>query len=432
MLFHLRPGVVFSDGTPITADDVVRNGLRLLDPANPSPLASLLADVVGADEYMQGKAPATSVGFRASGNDVEVKLVRPSANDFVAVAACPSLAVAPPSVATAAPLGGGAGSVGSGGYTVSQVSDTALVLTANDRYWAGPPPIRTVRLVLDIGGRGPVDAFAAGDVDYAPIGPYDSPWIAYDPSLGPQLRSVAALVTDYVGFDTAHKPFDDVRVRRAFALAVDWRRVVRLSSPETAVAATSMVPVGIPGRGGHDFGPSYDPAAARQALAEAGYPGGAGFPSITLTTTGYPYDAAAAAELHDVLGIQVSVERMAADEYFTRLGADPPAFWALSWVADYPSPNDFLGVLLGSGRTSNYSRWRSTEFDAAIADATSATSAPAARAAYDRAEAIVQRDVPVIPLSYSTEWALARTGLRGASQNGLGFIRFAGLAWSGS
>ena len=53
-----------------------------------------------------------------------------------------------------------------------------------------------------------------------------------------------------------------------------------------------------------------------------------------------------------------------------------------------------------------------------------------ASAAYDRAEAIVQRDVPVVPVAYGTGWALSRTGLLGAGQNGLGIIRMAGLAWA--
>jgi ABC-type oligopeptide transport system substrate-binding subunit len=78
----------------------------------------------------------------------------------------------------------------------------------------------------------------------------------------------------------------------------------------------------------------------------------------------------------------------------------------------------------------NYGRWRSPEFDAAIAEAGAATDPAVMAAAYDRAEAIVQRDAPVIPVSYGTGWALAREGLLGAGQNGLGSLRFAGLSWA--
>jgi oligopeptide transport system substrate-binding protein len=106
--------------------------------------------------------------------------------------------------------------------------------------------------------------------------------------------------------------------------------------------------------------------------------------------------------------------------------------WLLGWVADYPSPNDFLGVLLHSASVNNVGRWRSPAFDAAIAEARAASDAAGASAAFERAQEIVQNDVPVIPLAYADGWALSRTGLLGAGQNGLGILRMAGLAWSGS
>jgi oligopeptide transport system substrate-binding protein len=192
---------------------------------------------------------------------------------------------------------------------------------------------------------------------------------------------------------------------------------------------TSRGPPGVPGRSSRDFLPAYDPAAARQELAAAGYPGGAGLPKVTLVSdTGF--DAAILADLQRNLGVTVGYESMGFDDYFSRLASDPPAFWALSWVADYPGPNDFLGLLLGTASTNNYGHWTSTEFDAAIARATAATDATTASAAFDDAQAIVQRDVPVVPIAYGTGFALARAGLLGASDNGLGILRFASLAWA--
>jgi oligopeptide transport system substrate-binding protein len=104
--------------------------------------------------------------------------------------------------------------------------------------------------------------------------------------------------------------------------------------------------------------------------------------------------------------------------------------WSLAWVADYPGRNDFLGVLLGTGASNNYGKWSSAAFDAAIAEAGSATDPAVASAAYDRAEGIVRDDVPVVPLLYGPGWSLSRTGLLGAGQNGLGIVRMAGLAWA--
>jgi oligopeptide transport system substrate-binding protein len=98
-------------------------------------------------------------------------------------------------------------------------------------------------------------------------------------------------------------------------------------------------------------------------------------------------------------------------------------------VADYPGPNDFLGVLLGTGSTANEGRWSSPAFDAAIAAAGAATTPEAASAAYAQAMGIVRDQVPVVPVSYGTSFSLVRDGLLGAAQNGLGILRLAGLAW---
>ncbi|HEY6056528.1 MAG TPA: peptide ABC transporter substrate-binding protein, partial [Candidatus Limnocylindrales bacterium] len=322
-VFHLRPGLTFSDGTPLSGPDVVRSWFRLIDPAAPSPLASLLFDVEGASDYVRGGRDRSSVGLTASGDDVEVRLRHP-ATDFVAILTGPSLAVVPPSVGTdeAALLPGRL--VSSGGYRLLAATPDELTLEANDRYWAGPPAIRTVHLKTDLAGRSPADAFESGDVDYAGISAADASWIAYDPDLGPQLRSVLALSTDYYGFDTTRPPFDDVRVRQAFAMAVNWHRIVALVAAGDSTPATSMVPPGIPGRPDANLAPTYDPTQARALLADAGYPGGKGFPRVTLVSSGYGYDEAIVRELHDVLGIQLGYETMPFDQYFNRLSSDAP------------------------------------------------------------------------------------------------------------
>jgi oligopeptide transport system substrate-binding protein len=205
--------------------------------------------------------------------------------------------------------------------------------------------------------------------------------------------------------------------------------LVLLTGSSTAIPATSMVPPGIPGRSERSFLPPYDPDAARRLLAEAGYPDGRGLPTVTYLSGGGSVDDGFIADIRRELGVEVRYETMG-QGYFDRLTLEPPQIWSLSWIADYPGPNDFLGVLLATGASNNYGRWSNAEFDAAIREAGEATDPAAARAAYDRAEEIVQTEAPVIPLLYGTGWALSRDGLLGANQNGLGSLRFAGLAWS--
>ena len=433
--FRLRPGLTFSDGTPLTAQDVVTSWLRILDPARPGPLASLLDDVVGAVAYRQGRGPRSSVGISARGDTVSVRLVKPAAY-FPAIAANPALAVVPPGEAAALDGSEPPGRfVGSGGYTVAAADATSITLRANTRYWAGPPAIATVVVVTDLGGTNPVDAFTAGEVDYVPIDESDARWVRYDPQLGPQLRAEPSLSVTYYGFDARRPPFNDVRVRRAFAWAVDWRRIALLADGPDAVA-TSIVPPGIPGRSSADYVPRFDPAAARAQLAAAGYPDGQGLAPITLVTPGTTYDDAVVAQLRQNLGLSIPLEVMPAGAYTQRLLDDTPPMWSMSWIADYPAQEDFLGILLQSDGTSNYGGWKNAAFDTDL-DAAGGATDPAAQArAYAAAQAILADQVPVVPVSYAAAgsqgdvaWALSRNGLLGAATSGIGIPRFAGLAW---
>ena len=431
VVFQLRPDLAFSDGSPLRASDVVRSWLLVIDPASPSPLVALLADVRGAIAHAEGEGTTDDVGLRAddAARQVTVELERGAA-EFPAIASSPTLAVVPTTIGNAGALSAGPEFVASGGYRLVGEGATDMTLEANQHYWAGTPAIRTITLLSGLAGASPVETFESGDVDYVGIGSADAAWIAYDRTLGSRLLTVPAMSTDFYGFDTTRPPFDDVRVRRAFGAAVDWRRIARLAVEDPASVANSMVPAGIPDRTDRDMLPRHDPDAARALLAEAGYRGGSGFPRVTLVTGGSPYDQAVVAELERELGIRLDQETMDFDTYFDRLDTEPPQLWFLSWVADYPSRNDFLGVLLGSGSANNYGRWSSPEFDAAVAEARSTTDEAAVRAAFDRAESLVQRDVPVVPMSYGTGWALAKEGLIGTGQNGLGSMRFAGLAWA--
>jgi len=303
--FTLRDGIRYSDGTPIAAQDFVDSWFRLLDPQHRAPLVSLLNDVAGATDYLAGRASRDAVGLHADGNHLAIDLARP-ASYFVAVTTSPSLAVVPPSMFN----GFGTDNtlpakfVASGAYVPTKSDDTSIDLTANANYWAGKPILSTVEMVTDTNAQSPIDMFEAGDLDYTPIAAFDAGWIRFDRNLGPQLRQTPDLELQYYGFDTRAAPFNDVQVRQAFAGAVDWDRIVRLAGGN---ATHSMVPAGLP-TGTDDYRPAYDPAAARDLLAKAGFPGGAGFPKIALVSNGFGYEPAIAAELKQQLGIDVTVE----------------------------------------------------------------------------------------------------------------------------
>ena len=224
---------------------------------------------------------------------------------------------------------------------------------------------------------------------YTDVSIVDAPWIAYDEQLGPQLRETPSLALTYLGVDTTSPPFDDLRVRQALGAAVDWRRVAALASFGGQVPATSMVPAAIPGAGDKDWLPLHDPDRARALLAEAGYPGGVGLPRIEFAVGGAPIADAIAADLERELGIDV--ELVTFDDHLGRISTDPPNLWISGWIADFPGPNDFLGVLLESDSSENKGGWVSPAFDQAIADALATRDPAAAEAAFERALTEIQR-----------------------------------------
>jgi ABC-type oligopeptide transport system substrate-binding subunit len=428
--FTLREGLTFSDGSSLDAADVRRSWLRVLDPAAPSPLASLLDDVAGATAYARGEGTADAVGIHADGRRLTVELARP-ASYFPAVAAVPSLAVVPETIdALARGPRRDVAFAASGPYVPIGGEPGELWLEANQAYWSGPPPTRRVSVLTDLGGRSEVDVFEDRAVDWTRISPFDAAWIRYDPQLGPQLRRSDEMIVEYLGFDASRPPFDDARVRRAVGLAVDWRRLATREDPDGEIA-TTIVPPGVSARGHADALPRHDPEAARAELAAAGYPGGAGFPAVSLATYGIGPGEAIAHELERELGIEVDVEQRSFDGLSRLLDEDTPAMWTMAWSADYPHAHDFLGLLLRSGSSANAGRWSNAAYDALI-DAAAATPDLEAQARlYDDAQAILRDEVPVIPLGYGDSWELSRDGLRGAAVSGVGILRYADLAWAG-
>ncbi|MGD0121376.1 MAG: peptide ABC transporter substrate-binding protein [Candidatus Limnocylindrales bacterium] len=430
VLFHLRYGLAFSDGSPLTASDVVASWMRVLAPAHPSQLASLLDAVSGARAYREGSGPASAVGIHTSGDaTVEVDLSS-AAVDFPAIVSSPTLAVVPANLDSKPSLLAPGTFVGSGAYVVSAISNTEITLAANSRYWAGKPAISTVHLITDLGGKSQIDEFEAGRLDYTPINQRDGTWIAYDKTLGPALRLEPSPSVEFYGFNTSKAPFSDVHVRRAFEYGIDWRRIVTLQSNPLMVEATGMVPDGVPGHSAADFGPVFDLAKAKSELAAAGFANGMGFPKITLVTVGAGLDGPIVHQLHDNLGIDIDYRALDWATYNDSLAKDPPAFWWMDWVADYPGANDFLGLLLGSGQPNNFGRWSNSEFDAAVDQALSAPDAASMQKAVDQAQSIVQDQAPVIPVDYGAGYSLAAKGLLGALPNSEGLIRYAGLAWA--
>lgn len=425
--FAIRDDLAFSDGTPLVAGDVRRSWMRLLDPATGATAPDVLSVIAGATARVDGDAQEDEVGIRAPDDGTLVVELRHPASYFLEITATPSTFVVPPGADATSGWQTPNAFVGSGPYVVEAAEAGDLVLRANSRYVAGPPPIDEIRWLSGV-DTDTSTAFGAEVVDLAQVPGWDATWIAYDADLGPQLHAAEPLTVSYFGFDTTQPPFDDARVRRAFSLALDRERLVPLAEGASSAAAGSIVPPAIWPDG---FEPDLrgDPERARELLDEAGYNDRADLGTIVVNGSGLGVEPAVAV-WRDELGVEIDVETMNFGDFLSLLDARPPQIFTISWIADYPSPHALYGLLLEPGAASNYGDWNDDEFAALLEQAAQAADDDVG-AAYSAVEAHVAEEAPVIPWAYGETWWLVAGGLRGLGNLTVGLLDFGRVSWDG-
>jgi ABC-type transport system substrate-binding protein len=423
--FRMRPGLTFSDGSPLDATDVRRSWLRILDPATRSSAPDVLSVIDGASERLAG-GPEDGVGIDAS--DARTLIVRlKHGADFAAIAATPTAFVVPRNATGSDDSWQSADAfIGSGPYVQRGINGTDLVLRANDRYVAGAPPIPEIRWVTDLAGDS-ATAFANEEVDLTSVGSFDAAWIAYDRGLGPSLHRSAALGVQFFGFDTTQPPFDDVRVRRAFALALDRPRLVANAEGSSGTPASSLVPPALWPDGLKDDQVT-DLDEARSLLDAAGYEDRSRLGTITVNGSGLGVGPAAAVWEKE-LGVKIAIEAMEFRDYLGALVNDPPPVFTMNWIADYPSPYALYSLLLLPDATSNYGRWNDPEFVRLLEVASAAEGGADQAAAYRAVDDRVDREAPVIPWAYGAGWWLVRPGLRGLGNLTTGLLDLGRVSW---
>ena len=425
--FTIRDGLEFSDGTPLVAEDVRRSWLRLLDPATAATAPDVLSVVAGASERVAGRAEEDDVGIDAPDDHTLVVELRHPASYFVEITATPATFVVPPNADATDTWQRPQSFVGSGPYVIEGIDEADLVLRANPRYVAGTPPIDEIRWMSG-GDSDPATAFQSGDVDLVQVAGSDATWIAYDADLGPHLHAAEPLTVSYFGFDTTRAPFDDPRVRRAFALVLDRERLVPLAEGASSTAAASVVPPALWPAG---FSPTLETDAdeARDLLDEAGYEERSDLGTVVVN--GLALDAGpAVAVWREELGVDVEVETMDFNDFLANLDTRPPYLFTVSWIADYPSPQALYGLLLEPGAASNYGRWSDDEFASLLEDAARAPEDDIGDA-YAVVEEYVTDQAPLIPWSYGETWWLVADGLRGLGNLTIGLLDFGRVSWDG-
>ncbi|NIS80063.1 MAG: AAA family ATPase [Anaerolineales bacterium] len=214
------------------------------------------------------------------------------------------------------------------------------------------------------------------------------------------------LSTFYLTFRTNRSPFDDVRIRHAFAHAVDRETLVREASQGAYLPALGgVVPPGMPGHS-MGIGLAHDPDLARNLLAEAGYPGGRGFPRVSWIHAFSPKDNPIIPLLRQAwrshLDLDIEPLSVSWKEFFKRREQDPWDLALSAWSADYPDPDAILRLAFHSTEGINPPRWQNSRFDDLVEEAMSILDQEQRLELYREADRIlVAEEAAILPIYYA-------------------------------
>ncbi|MBT7858721.1 MAG: peptide ABC transporter substrate-binding protein [Gemmatimonadetes bacterium] len=385
--FHLRPGQMWSDGTPLTAHDYVATFQLCASPGHAWDFAWFYSFIGEGglrnwDRIVAGELPPDSLGVTAV-DDLTLQLVTvgpfpamPSAMKF-------GYAMQKRALEEHGPYYNNdpATSVSSGPFILTEFDPGyRIVLSANPDYTGyRPPQLARIEGIY----MSPATFFLSyqrGEIDlvgHEQLTPADFATIEAQPTLRANyLRHYGDFRTDYILFDTFTAPFDNLDVRRAFAHAVDRDAIVAgVYGRIKAMPAHSMLMPGFPSAdttGALADLQRFDCGLAREHLTAAGYPGGDGFPPLEMWLRGEPPATAAvyqasAASIAQCLGIRIQVSNKDSRVFMDALNAKPTRLQlgAVSYGMDFLDPANLLGLWMSGGRHS----WKDSTFDRLVTEA---------------------------------------------------------------
>ena len=400
--FHLRRGVTFHDGTPLTAGHVAASFRRVLDPKARGGRGWPLYPIAGAREFADGKATDLAGITTPDDTTVVIRLHEPLAF-FPKLLAMPVAAIVPLNV----PADFGERPVGTGPWKfVEWKHDDYLRFARNEKYWGGAPKADSLLARIVPEPSTAVAEFESGLVDVLYIPEAETrQWEQSDEKKG-KLQSAPALRLWYVGINVTRGPLADARVRQAINMAVDRETILQQLIGGRGTLAAGVVAPTLEGADSTRQPYPFDPARAKQLLAEAGHPNGidvklwcsqsAPFPRVAETIQGYLKEAGIRAE---IVQRDASSMREAARNGQTDLVLK-------DWYADYPDADAFLYPLLHTanrGVGGNVSFFSNPQFDQLVSRARAEQDDAARAALYREADALAFREAPMVFLFFYNE-----------------------------
>ncbi len=283
---------------------------------------------------------------------------------------------------------------------VSHTNKQQWVFERNDDYFRGKPGLAKIVYKEITSSQTEFLAYKQGQFDIAGLDSTLLPQVLRDPTLKSQLHRQIGANTFYMGFDNKDKPFNNQKVRLAFAYALDRERYIKQISNGAGKPAGSFL---YPGIAGYQtkFQQKYDPAKAKQLLAQAGYPNGRGFPTLELNYDNTDQSAKQRAifwsqNLKSVLNVNITPTPMDPAQLQTYLSQRSPKLkiYLLGWIQDYPHPQDWLSLVFGNNSSLAPYGWNDPHFNQLV---NKADKLPIQQAApiYQQADAYLAQQAPV-------------------------------------
>lgn len=426
--FTLRPNAVFHDGKAIDAAAVKYSLERATDPAlaggrgSQLPGATYLNDILGAQDKLTGKAKDLPGVRVIDPRTVEIRLDAPKSS-FLMKLSYPISSIVDEANVRAGGTDWARKPNGSGPFRLERFAADQLVLRRFDRFYAGAPPLDRVTILYGQAAGSPMNLYEGGKIDFTrvPISSVDRVLVGNSP-LRAQLTITPSLSLTYIGFNVTMPPFDDPAVRRAFTQAINRERIATVSLEGRVALAEGIVPPTMPGGPWTGQVLPYDLAAARAALASSRYGGAANLPRTTI----YGNDGTIAVSMRKVYGrdLGLPLEVIAVDwpEYLEGLSARAYPAFEITWIADYPDPDNFLAVLFGANSGENHTGYNNPEVERLLAAAAAEPDPARRRALYLDAQRIILADAVLIPYYHAIDYTLVKPYVKGLPITSLGIL----------
>ncbi len=433
--FHLRDAK-FSNGDAIKAEDFKKAWLKALDPNNAAEYAYQLFYIKNGEEYNAGKAKAEDVGIKVI-DDKTLEVTLASATPyFLELTAFPTYYPNDSAIVAANPKEWNLKPetlIGNGPYKMKEWKhNDSITMVKNDNYWdAQNVKLSELTFNLVEDPKSALTAFEAGQLD----GTDNIPVQDIE-----RLRTAGTLkFTPYIGtyyyrFNVTRKPFTDVKVREALAMAIDRQTLVDKVLKAGQVPAFGFVPNGIndaqPGsdfrKDGGDFFKE-DLAKAKQLLSEAGYPDGKGFPEVSILFNTSTNHQAIAEAIQDMwtknLGIKV---KLTSQEWAVYQRSEQDLQYDVAragWIGDYLDPMTFMDMFVTNGGN-NQTGWSNAQYDKDIQTAKASSDPQVRMDAMHDAEKVLMSEMPIMPIYYYTNPYVSKPYIKNIIRSPLGFIDF--------